>query len=176
MVLGNAAVPVSKRYDSRLPAERGHSVFLSTKQNPALPLSLLLAENQRNIVLIFFSVFFFFLSNLCSRLSRKWQWGNTELANRVWQCCFSMVWVTLERRRVCRWKIQSRCESGMQNNPTGAEWIILSLWWGQIISGLLLSWVWRDAKEGQSCRRKTRSRLWVWEREEREGDRGNHCL
>lgn len=28
----SVTVPVSKRYDSRLPAEKGHSVFLSTKQ------------------------------------------------------------------------------------------------------------------------------------------------
>lgn len=81
---------------------------------------------------------FFSLWYLCSRQNRKCQWGNIESDNRLWQCCFSEVWVTVERRRVCRWKIQSCCESGMQNNRTETEWIIQTLWWGQIFSNPLL--------------------------------------
>lgn len=109
------------------------------------------------ITRIFPSPFFFIYIYLWTSQKRKRQKGNIELANRLWQCCFSEVWVTLEKRRVCRWKIQSRCESGMQRNPTDAEWIILTLWLGQIISGLLLCRAWSDAKEERTWRRKTRS-------------------
>ena len=55
MAPGNATIPVSKCYDCRLPVEKGHSVFLSTKQNPALLFSSLLAENKENSTFLFLS-------------------------------------------------------------------------------------------------------------------------
>lgn len=112
---------------------------------------------RRILPALFFSLF----SHPASRQKRKCWTESIELANRRWQCCFSEVWVTLERRRVCRWKIQSRCESRMQNNLTDAEWIILTLWSGQIISGILLCLVWRDTKEGQTWKRKMKNHFRV---------------
>lgn len=105
----------------------------------------------------------FFFSYLYSRQKTKCQNRNTELANRLWQCCISEVWVTLEKRWACGRKHKPHFESGMQNYATDAKWISLTLWLGQIISGLLL-WdpdledkkrdegAWRRWRWGYLCR------------------------
>lgn len=101
----------------------------------------------------------------CSSRKKKWQIGNRELANRLWQRRFSEVRVTLAQRWVCGWEIQSGCKSGMQNNPTDGEWIIATLWSSQDFSLAAFEETW---KSGVLLRMR--------ERDDQGSVRGQHWL
>lgn len=109
MVLCNATLSISKYYDSRLTAERPLTISVNTTK------LCFVVFRYLKITRIYSYCFFFLFLYL--RQKRKCQNRNTELANGLWQCYISEVWVTLGKGWVCGWKNKPHFESGTQNNP-----------------------------------------------------------
>lgn len=95
----------------------------------------------------------------CSSPTGKWQQKNIEPDNRLWQCCFSEVSVTLQRIAPESGKSNQAVPLPGAKSPSTTEWFIQILWSDWVPFQLL--WDWRQTEEIRTMKSEARRSLYT---------------